>query len=558
MRRNGQSVRLKSLHRSPHYERFRDAQSRLPRLGSRALFLTLPIPSFIIVLWIFACLLTPPEVSAQEPASSNRAFQSSEFVIPQEWGHVAQIFEASTTHSPSAHLIVIQDAHVNYEAQRHLVDILDRLASDYGVRLILVEGGTGDVSLSFLHQRGPKAVRQQVAEERLRTGMLSGEEYLNMVSDHPLLLWGVDDPVLYDTQLKLFIELEQGREGVLQDLAQLRQVVERLQANGFNEALRKFEAARASFEAVTLSFGAYLDELVQACERLGIRLADYPSLSRMLTVRKVEAEIDTRQTQEEQRQILEQLSARIPEADLQHLQEIAGQLQTQQVEPTAFYAELETLMPRAGLTPAAWPHLSRYIDYVRLKTQLQPRPLWAELAQLTREVRSRLVHSTPEAQRLSLADRIALCERLARLDWAPEDDRSYRHDPAQIRVSQWVPALQDQAERDHVAFDWAGDREAVDAYLAHAVRFYDLAQLRDAEMVRRTLAKMETEGEQLAVLITGGFHTDNLLTLLAEQPVEVVVITPLAGPDDQTRYAQIMKAKYRQYQQHLRRAGGAR
>jgi hypothetical protein len=100
---------------------------------------------------------------------------------------------------------------------------------------------------------------------------------------------------------------------------------------------------------------------------------------------------------------------------------------------------------------------------------------------------------------------------------------------------------------------WPGDAEALETYLARAVRFYDLGQARDVEIARRTLERMEAEGQQIAVLIAGGFHTDHLIDLLSEQPVHIAVVTPLAGQEqDEMRYAQILKTKYQLSQQKQR------
>ena len=139
---------------------------------------------------------------------------------------------------------------------------------------------------------------------------------------------------------------------------------------------------------------------------------------------------------------------------------------------------------------------------------------------------------------------------MARLDWTPDDDQDYRSEPTQIEVSRWLPALQHQAARAQVE-GWDGNRQVLDEYLSSAARFYDLAKLRDAEIVRRMLAKMGSEGEHLAVLITGGFHTDNLLAHLGRQSAEWVVITPATGEDDAGRYAEVMKTKERSYHQRM-------
>lgn len=469
----------------------------------------------------------------------------SDIVVPPELGQVSQLHSASSTDPSTKLLILIQDAHVNYQAQKHLAGIVDWLTSRYGVKLVLVEGGEGDVSLSYLRGRGSKAVREQVAEEYLQSGVLSGEEYLDIVSEHPLILWGVDDPALYEAHLGLFLEVERLREATGEDLSRLRQVVDQLKAKGTNEALQKFEAIQDSFEGGKLGFSEYVASLRGESERLGIALTDSPNIRRMVTATRLEAELDPARVSEEQRQAIARLRNRAPQQELDTLRDLAEQLKAGQIEPVTFYQKLESLMEDARLDRAGFPHLTTYIRYVRLKARLQLRALRAELADAHRQIRRHLVGSSDEEEVVSMADRVALCQRLLTLDWTPEDYQTYRQQPDRVQVSRWLPALRAHAARLGVAFDWQADPAALDGALARAVRFYELATVRDAELLRRTLAKMDAEGQRVAVLIAGGFHTDNLIERLASQPVHVVVVTPVVGrEEDETRYARILKAKY--------------
>lgn len=488
----------------------------------------------------------PPAVAEANGRQPIRDMQVTDLFVPPELGEVLQVHQRSNADPATKLLIVIQDAHVNYDAQKHLAQILDRLVSAHGIRLILVEGGEGDVSLSYLRRRGSKAARHQVAEEYLQAGVLSGEEYLEIVSDHPLILWGVDDPARYAAHLEAFLEVERMREAVGQGLGQLRQAVERLRALMPNEALRAFEVTQASFEAGQLPFDQYLDALRRESERVGVALSDSPNLWRVVTASQLEETMETEQVAAEQRQVVDRLRHQLAEEPLTSLTAIADRVKAGQADPAAFYQQLDALIQAAGIDLAPFPHLAQYLRYMRVKAELQPRELWSELGQLQRQITARLLRSPEEAELVSTVDRLARCERLITLAWTPDDYQRYREQPDQVRTSRWLPALRAQAQRLGVTFDWQGNSTPLDEQLANAARFYDIAQSRDAEIIRRTLEKMEAEGQRLAVLIAGGFHTDNLVRQLAEQPVHVAVVTPVTGQqDDDARYAEILKAKAR-------------
>jgi hypothetical protein len=112
-----------------------------------------------------------PAFAFPSPAALN------ELKIPSQIGNIKEVFESSLS-SPSANttIIQIQDAHCNYEAQKNLAQILEYLVTERKLKLIMVEGGSGDVSLSFLRSYADKKTREAVADKYLRMGKISGEE----------------------------------------------------------------------------------------------------------------------------------------------------------------------------------------------------------------------------------------------------------------------------------------------------------------------------------------------------------------------------------------------
>lgn len=97
------------------------------------------------------------------------------------------------------HVHVIEDSPCHLETQLELVRLLEDLYTNERVRLVLVEGGSGNASLAYLRSYGPPDNRREVAGKYLHLGILSGEEYLDIVSDWPLVLWGVEDKKLYES-----------------------------------------------------------------------------------------------------------------------------------------------------------------------------------------------------------------------------------------------------------------------------------------------------------------------------------------------------------------------
>ena len=101
-------------------------------------------------------------------------------------------------------IILMGDAPVNYEAQKSIVEALRHIIRQWRVKLILLEGSEGDASLSYLRNYGTPEKRLEVAEEYLKAGEIAAEEYLDIVSDEPLILHGVDNKRQYNEAVEAF------------------------------------------------------------------------------------------------------------------------------------------------------------------------------------------------------------------------------------------------------------------------------------------------------------------------------------------------------------------
>src|SRR3990167_202224 len=83
-------------------------------------------------------------------------------------------------------IIHIQDAHSNLSGQESLAGALDRLIRAYGIQTVLVEGSSADVSLTETRKSAPLETWKPVAKRLLFDGIISGEEYLNLTTEHPM------------------------------------------------------------------------------------------------------------------------------------------------------------------------------------------------------------------------------------------------------------------------------------------------------------------------------------------------------------------------------------
>jgi hypothetical protein len=477
-----------------------------------------------------------------EESKTLRDFKVSEFRVSDDIGHVSDIRMPALPAPAGPSIVLIQDAHINYDAQMHIAQILEQLVRDHGLRLVMVEGGEGDVSLSYMRKLASADVRREVADRYLRDGMIAGHEYLNLVSDEPLVLWGIDDQELYQKNYAAFMDMEKLRLDVAPELARLQAMVEAVTIERVSTPVREFRAKAEAFAKGDLSLSAYARILIDTWTDLGGNLSNYPHLSRMREAEQAASSVDLARVSQEQRQVVSQLRQVAAQSEMDALTALAKQVRAGGA-PEPFYQELRRLADAHGMALSTAPVLSRYIEVLQLRSEIQAKSLWEELDAAREALSRRLCQSDQERQLLAIADALALYKRLIALKWVPRDYRRYALRQGELSVKRWWPVLAAAAQDSGIALTWSGEPAILDQQLASAVAFYDAASLRNAKIAQNVMDKIKAQGVRIAAMVVGGFHTDAVVDLLIGQGASIVIVTPGVGQDadDERKYHDILK-----------------
>jgi hypothetical protein len=500
-------------------------------------------PIKIVIFGVFFSLawVTLSHAEGEAPSTQIRDPKASDIFVPKELGNVSDIKEAAQ--GSGKLIILIQDAHVNYEAQKNISGIIDGLAKRYGLKLILVEGGDGDVSLTDLREKTYPEARNKIAESYLKSGLISGEEYLDIVSDYPLILWGVENKEFYDENFNQFLSVEQEHAAIQQDLTAIQTLVDSLKSIVLNEALKKHEQQRADLDSDKISFSEYLNALNKEALDLGINTAQYINLNKLLASSSIEPGLDKVAVGQEQGKAWIRLKEKAATSEIESLLELAKKQKANEAPLESFYKAFSDSLAKNQVDIADLPQLDKYLSYMKLKSSIQMRELWKELNALQEDVAQRLALTQDEKALISIGKKLTLCQKLVTLKWLPYDEALYKADVNSIKTALFIPALNEIASRNSLQALQI-DSASLDSSLEKSLGFYNVTRLRDNSMATRSAWKMDELGEKIAVLIAGGFHADELTSRLNEKGIDVVVVTPSVGVEtDPTRYERILKVK---------------
>ncbi len=160
--------------------------------------------------------------SSPYPASAHATLIANHLSVPEALGTIQDVF-IPTKNSQNKIVIHLQSAHANYDAESNAQKIIKYLQTEYGLRLIFLEGGEGALDSLFFRSFPDEELKLSVLEEYLRRGDLSGGEIAAILDEtFGSLFLGVEDQALYEENKKAFLQ-------VLDDEVKNKEWIEALQ-----------------------------------------------------------------------------------------------------------------------------------------------------------------------------------------------------------------------------------------------------------------------------------------------------------------------------------------
>lgn len=246
----------------------------------------------VLAAFVAACLVGQPPLEAAQmlgaPASHSPRVQAPAPVSVPEFGLelAADSVIVDETYLAGVEgrgqvVYLLQDAHTNVEAQFNAVRVIDAVAEQRPVKTIFLEGGTGDSSLNFLKPLSDPSRRLAAAERFVRKGLLQAAEYVNLVSNNDLELWGVEDPELYARALEAYRAVAVSREAALTHLDQIDVTIGFIKEKTFSPLLNELDSARRAAAREELSPTDYLTLLNRVALAAGIDPLEAPLMERV-------------------------------------------------------------------------------------------------------------------------------------------------------------------------------------------------------------------------------------------------------------------------------------
>ncbi len=193
-------------------------------------------------------------------------------------------------------LLIIQDIHLNTEAQANIVKMFDVLKKEGRLGTIATEGVSGKFNFAQFFAPGNESARKVVAQAFLNDKRIAAPSYFGVTAQQPNAnVFGVDDESLYARNVQAYVDSSKKQKELVKNIEIERRAVAEQKRKIFNADLMRLDSIVDSYQAGSLPLGKFLPHLTFTS----------PALKKFAEAYALEQKIDFDRVARERRSVME-------------------------------------------------------------------------------------------------------------------------------------------------------------------------------------------------------------------------------------------------------------
>ncbi len=416
-------------------------------------------------------------------------------------------------------IILLQDVHLNTEAQLNIASVLQSLIDKNQTGFIGVEGAFGPFLFDPIRMHADPTQVKQVAREYLEKNLISAPSFIGLTSAAKLpRMMGVDSPAPYEANVQAYLDSGALKERAVDDVLRLKSLERSARRRYFSTSLARFDDAREDYQANRLDFGSYVQELTS------FGTVTDGVIDQFLEVFKIERSLDFTRVENERRIVLEKLTQKMNGEEIRELTSLSLSYQAGALTFGDFHRMLRTLCEAKGISLALYPTFDRYLRYVLLCDGLKADQIFASVQAMGDRITVRLTRTPEEKYIVDTSEQIRRIDKLLAFSLTPLEWQSYQAGERDLnKIAQRLSVLAGADAKKY-------SKESFFTALRTFENFYRQADIRSHRMVQKL---MSSHAQGSRVLVAGGFHTNEILDILRAHGTACIVVSPkLSKMDD--------------------------
>ncbi|MBN2453624.1 MAG: hypothetical protein JXB40_05115 [Candidatus Omnitrophica bacterium] len=426
-------------------------------------------------------------------------------------------------------IIHIQDAHCNYAAQKRISDIIGYLNEEYGIDTVNLEGGAKGYDLSVFTDIADKAVRDKVSDHFVKEGLVNGAEYFAVNNPGKVRLWGIEDAKLYMENLKIYRDSLMHKEEVDRHLKTLSLILSNLKSKIYPKDLLDFDMKYGAYKAGNLEFKEYLNSLIDIAKGKAIDIKALPNIYLLNQTLEEEGGIDFKKANRERDELIDRIQKKLSRNALEEFVKKTVDFRSEKLSQKEFYSYLMAKFDESEILPAEFRELRKYISYISMYDAIGKDKIMGEIEALESKIRDALCRNDEERQLCALSKNLILLRKIFGITLTKSDYSYYKANEDAFDIRSFTAFIDRNAPLYGITAKLDNNAGNLDQYRRDIGRFYEYSFKRDDAFINNITFQNRQTGKPTnwqTILITGGFHTENLLELFKKQNISYISIMP--------------------------------
>lgn len=480
--------------------------------------------------------------------------------VPESYGNIKQ----TSLGNQGKIIIHVQDSHVNYEAQTNIAHILDYLVRELTagdkegapLPIITIEGAATKSDPQWFQLFPNEEVKKKVLDYYLKRGYISGPQFFQVFSKQPVSVIGVETPQLYLENLNFFRETYAHNKQILAHIEELKAALLAIRDKIFNQELLDLSQKAGDFHNNKIVLTDYVATLTDIADINNISLNNWNQLLIAKQAIALEKGIDYNQVNKERDKLITRLKNKLPKEDISELVTQSLYFRLGKITSLDYYNYLEGAAEQAEIQISLFSHLVKYIEALYYHQQIEGELLYNHLLGAEKQIKNALIKNNEERVCNDLIRRIQILEHLSKLELSREELKEYQENPLSFMIEEFLFFIEEKLSQLNLDIRLNPNVDEVNNYFETLEGFYRTAVARDQALMQNTLTALEKNDAQVAILVTGGFHTQGMVKLFEEANVSTMVISPRITEElDNTAYLNAMMNEHLPLARVLNRRG---
>ncbi|MDD4203200.1 MAG: DUF4064 domain-containing protein, partial [Candidatus Omnitrophica bacterium] len=441
-------------------------------------------------------------------------------------------------------IINIQDAHSNFGAQKSIVGVLDTLSQKYDVDLIGIEGSKGYIDTALVSAFPDNQAKERTADILMRKGIISSGEYFSMTTDKPVAVYGVENTELYVENVQQFRSLVKHRTENMKNIEDLINALKVLMPKMFSKELVVLNENGVLQKEGQITFTEHWQYIYDLGNKEDLSCEDHTNLNKLLQVQKQEKEINFKAAEKQRKILIDVLGNLMNKQDLEELVLQSLNFKMGKVSAVDFHEGLISYARQYNIEPKDFEELIKYSEYLRAYDDIDILNIFAEIERYENSIKQKLYVSEDQKQLDKLFQDALLMKELFDAKLSAVTYRQLSMMLRNIKKEDFIFFIKDNYKKYNLQLPEDLDIASVFDAIPDAIAFYKIAEERNEAIFNNMINLMDKNGDNVAAVITGGFHTEGITEIFKEQDLSYLVVVPKFKEDDPERpYIAILTSK---------------